>query len=84
MKMFAFAYYSKKLGIYSKPFFVPYEPSTLKDQIHRELVVASDEELSKFDMDLDLFHVGSFDDKTGEFLSMLKPVFVASVRDLGT
>lgn len=77
MKITVYAYRDRKAGAFGNPSFSPLLPSDQKEVIIRAVVKGQ----VKDSQDLELYHLGSFDDKTGEFELADRPVLVL---DLGS
>ena len=77
MKLTVYAYRDRKAGAFGTPSFSPLLPSDQKEVIIRAVVKGQ----IKDSQDLELYHLGSFDDRTGGFELMDRPVLVL---DLGS
>lgn len=77
MKITVYAYRDRKAGAFGTPSFSPLLPSDQKEAIVRAVLKGS----IKDSADLELYHLGSFDDKTGEFELVERPVLIL---DLGS
>lgn len=75
MILHGYCYYNRKVGAYSAPSFESYEKELKKEMSHRGYLLAKDEQKATIEEN-DLYYVGTFNDKSGEFILLDKPEFL--------
>lgn len=79
MKIFLYSMYDKKIGAFRAPVTSAYEQvSDFAEDVRR--FVLSSEYQKQLD-ECDIYYLGVFDDKVGEYVTQ-KPQFVVSISDL--
>lgn len=79
MRSIMISYYDKKLGVYSSPSIIAEaSDENIVEQTRR---MCANPQMPKIYFEYDLYRLGAFDDKTGEFEIENKPVFLCSLDE---
>lgn len=80
MTKYVYSYYNKKIGVYGDPILTPYDVDNMKEGCKRSVRMMSQEEYQKAAGDeLELYYLGTFDDKTGVHAEEIK--FICSFAE---
>ena len=73
------AYYDKKLGVYTAP--ISMNDFAVEDLIEQTRRLCANPKVPENYFDMDLYILGTFDDKLGSIVVNSKPEFVVSLND---
>jgi len=64
---------NRKIGAFTTPQFIDIQPEVAAVQLSRSLQINDKPDIDKTYQDLVMFHMGSFDDETGELIPLDEP-----------
>lgn len=73
MKLYWVMFRNRKIGAFTTPQFIDQEPEVAAVQLSRALQMDEKGEHDKVYHDLVMFHLGEFDDSTGELITLEEP-----------